>query len=90
MPLTIIEAMACGLPVIAYDVGSIAYQLADESGVVIEKGQFAAFLQAIERLLRNPDQLKTIAFNAKKRQADVFSWESAAQKTIKIYENLLK
>lgn len=52
---------------------------------MIEKGQFAAFLQAIEKLLRNPDQLKTIAFNAKKRQADVFSWESATQKTIKIY-----
>lgn len=88
LPLTIIEAMACGLPVVAYDVGGIAYQLANHSGVVIPKGEFVAYLQAVESLLANSEERVLIAQNAKVRQRTIFSWESAAQKTIRVYETL--
>jgi alpha-maltose-1-phosphate synthase len=89
LPLTIIEAMASNLPVVAYDVGGISYQLADNSGIVVAKNQFSDYLQAVETLLTDQAQRNAIATNAKARQQKMFSWESAAQKTIRIYENLL-
>jgi alpha-maltose-1-phosphate synthase len=89
LPLTIIEAMACGLPVVAYDVGGIAYQLANDAGVVVPKGQFSAYISAIEMLLADRNRCTLIATNAKARQREIFSWESAAQKTINVYQSLL-
>lgn len=88
LPLTIIEAMACGLPVIAYGVGGIGYQLANDSGVVVEKGHFSEFLQAVEALLLNHSYRHLIAKNARLRQQDIFSWDAAAQETIGIYKKL--
>ncbi|UJB67900.1 glycosyltransferase family 4 protein [Acaryochloris sp. 'Moss Beach'] len=89
LPLTIIEAMASGLPVVAYDVGGISYQLANNSGSVIRKGEFANYLQSVESLLSDQDQRSLIAKNAKARQQKIFSWASAAQKTISVYQTLL-
>lgn len=88
LPLTIIEAMAIGLPVIAYDVGGISFQLAENSGVVVEAGKSADYLSAVEDLLRNSHQMQTIRTNSQIRQKALFSWELAAVKTIEIYRQL--
>jgi alpha-maltose-1-phosphate synthase len=88
LPLTIIEAMASGLPVVAYDVGGISFQLAEHSGVLIKAGNSAGYLHAVENLLRNSDQRETIKINSQARQKALFSWEKAAVKTIEIYEQL--
>jgi alpha-maltose-1-phosphate synthase len=89
LPLTIIEAMACGLTTVAYDVGGIAYQLAEESGVVVPPEQFGAFHQAVQGLLANGAQRQQFGSNARSRQQQLFSWQVAADKTIHIYETLL-
>lgn len=89
LPLTIIEAMACKLPVVAYDVGGISYQLDHESGVVVPKGSFTEYLQTVETLLNDQNQRLYLGNNAKIRQQSIFSWESAAKKTISVYESLL-
>jgi alpha-maltose-1-phosphate synthase len=90
LPLTIIEAMSIGLPVIAYNIGGISFQLAENCGVVIESGDFTDYLQAIENLLQNSSQMKEIRVNSQARQKNLFSWETAASKTIEIYEELVK
>jgi alpha-maltose-1-phosphate synthase len=88
LPLTIIEAMASCLPVIAYDVGGISFQLAENSGVLVKAGNSAGYLDAVEKLLRNSHQKETIQTNSQVRQKALFSWEKAAVKTIEIYEQL--
>lgn len=89
LPLTIIEAMACNLPVIAYDVGGISYQLDHHSGVVVKSGDTQAFIASIEFLLNHPEQAREIAENAKKRQESLFSWDVAATRTSDVYSSLL-
>jgi glycosyltransferase involved in cell wall biosynthesis len=89
LPLTIPEAMACGLPVVAYDTGGISFQLEGDCGIVVPQGDEEALLDATRRLLQSPQLRKQIAQNAKARQRKIFTWESAARETVAIYDRLL-
>lgn len=88
LPLTILEAMAIGLPVIAYDTGGISYQLDNNCGIVVKQKDFEKFFVAIELLLNNVKLREKIIINAKKRRAELFSWEIAANSTLDIYNKL--
>lgn len=90
LPLTILEAMASRLPVIAYDVGGISYQLENNSGFVIKAGNFQDFCEKVEFVINNNSIREEIIINAKTRQEQLFSWEIAAKKTVEIYKNLSK
>jgi alpha-maltose-1-phosphate synthase len=89
LPLTIIEAMASNLPVIAYDVGGISYQLQDDCGILVKTGDAKGFLSAVEQAITNPSMLRQMALKAKMRQESIFSWEKTAQATIDVYKQFL-
>ena len=89
LPLTILEAMASGLPVIAYDTGGISYQLANSSGIVIKHGNFHEFHESVQMMLDDQKLREKISENAKKRQEQFFSWHIAADKTLDIYKKML-
>jgi alpha-maltose-1-phosphate synthase len=89
LPLTIIEAMATELPVIAYDVGGISYQLQDDCGILIGVGDFPGFLAAVEQLISNPKIGTEIARKAKLRQEAMFSWGKTAETTIDVYKQII-
>ena len=48
-PTTQIESLACGTPVVCYDVGGCAESLDDSCGVAIPKGDFPALADAVLR-----------------------------------------
>jgi alpha-maltose-1-phosphate synthase len=91
LPLTITEAMASKLPVIAYNVGGISYQLDNGAGLVVDKvGDFESFKVAVEKLLNNTSLRKEMSVNSHYRRESVFCWDLASRKTIGIYEDLLR
>ena len=55
-PLAVLEALACGVPVIAARVGGIPEQLTDETGVLVEPGDPAALARAIGDLLADDER----------------------------------
>jgi alpha-maltose-1-phosphate synthase len=89
LPLSILEAMGAGLPVIAYDIGGVSYQLADNSGVVLPLHDFSAFFNAVEKLLNDQTAHQKISENSKIRQQEIFSWDKLADKTIEVYRQLM-
>jgi alpha-maltose-1-phosphate synthase len=89
LPLTIIEAMANQLPVIAYDVGGISYQLQADCGILVKSGDFQGFLAAVEEAISKPELRFQIAKNAKLRQESIFAWEKTARTTINMYNCIL-
>jgi glycosyltransferase involved in cell wall biosynthesis len=66
LPLVIVEAFACGVPVIASRIGSLAELIADgRSGVLFDPGDARALAAAIERLWPDAEQRRALRANAR-------------------------
>ena len=81
--------MASSLPVIAFNVGGIKYQLENNSGFLVNKLSFNDFLNMTNKILDNQNLISDVKKNALKRQKNIFNWEKAAFETLKIYNELL-
>jgi glycosyltransferase involved in cell wall biosynthesis len=54
MPLSVLEAMAAGLPVVATDVGDVRGMLADANAALVCPAEDGAFAAALRTLLIDP------------------------------------
>jgi glycosyltransferase involved in cell wall biosynthesis len=75
-PLTIVEAMLSGTPVIATDVGSVAEAVVDDvTGLLVEPGDVAALVVALRRMLGDAELRDRLAVaareGAERRYTDV-------------------
>tara|TARA_R100000306_G_scaffold889_2_gene2404 strand:- start:56183 stop:57208 length:1026 start_codon:yes stop_codon:yes gene_type:complete len=85
-PVSVIEAMALGLPVISTHVGGIPYLLThDETGVLVPPNSVANFVTAIERILQNPEETTAIAIKARKT-VEKFDWEEVKKQWITVLQ----
>lgn len=66
LPVSIVEALACGLPVVSTDVTGIPEAVRDgDNGVIVPSGDVAALTAAIERLMLDRDLLGRLAATAR-------------------------
>ena len=89
-PLTIIESMSRGLPVVAFNVGGIKYLIDKNSGLLVSNLSFNEYYNCVKENLKSISNLNIISKNAKARQKELFNWKRSGLKTSKIYRNLLK
>jgi L-malate glycosyltransferase len=67
-PVSIMEAMALGLPVVSTNVGGMPYLLEQEStGMLTPAGDVSAMVQAIKTLINNPSLAQKISSHARKK-----------------------
>jgi len=72
-PLTVLEAMASGVPVIAYDVGGVSEILEDSvQGYLIKKNDICGFVNKIKFLLNNDNLRKKMGNTARSRALNVY------------------
>jgi glycosyltransferase involved in cell wall biosynthesis len=88
-PLAILEAFARGVPVIASSVGAIPEQVIDgETGLLVPPNDAEALRAAIERLLRSPDERKSMGAAARERYQQHFSISRCARALEIVYQAL--
>lgn len=70
--IALIEAMACGLPVIAFNntLGPSSYIVNNENGFLIEKDDFNAYANMIVKLIENKNEMKRISNKARASMKD--------------------
>lgn len=84
MSNAILEAMACGLPIITTDVGG-SKELINSNGLVVKKESAAELRSAID-LLKNDSTLRSKMGKESTLQAEKFSWKNVALSYLNIYE----
>lgn len=91
--LTIYEAMACGLPVVAADVGGQCELVTPECGVLIarsnEQTEVEQYADAIAEVLRNPQRLKEMAEAARTRISTHFHLKQMGKQLNTLIEQAL-
>jgi len=86
-----LESMACETPVVASGVGGILETVVDgETGLLVEPAKPKALAETINRLLRDRKLAERLGKNGRKRVMEHFSWKSIAERTEKLYKEVLR
>jgi glycosyltransferase involved in cell wall biosynthesis len=88
--VVLLEAMACGLPVIGSDVGGILDIIKDgETGLLVRQKDSQDLTRQMIRLLTDSELRKKMTGNARDLIKRQFSWEIVAQRFMEVYRSVL-
>jgi glycosyltransferase involved in cell wall biosynthesis len=84
----VLEAMACGVPVVT-TVGGIEDYLSPGSSLVVPAGDSDTMTRGVLGLLKDSARLREMATDAR-TTACRFSWERTAEKMVEVYESIAR
>lgn len=86
--VSIIESMACGLPVVATDVSGVAEALGEPpAGMIVPSEDAAALAEALGRLLDDDSLRKTLGDRARSRAEEEFSFATVGSRLRRFLED---
>jgi len=85
--LPVLEAMACGTPVVTSNCSSLP-EVAGEAALLVDPYDVGAIEKAMFQVLCDPNLAAELRERGLKR-AKEFTWENTARETVKIYERVL-
>jgi len=89
MPISILEALASGVPVVSTDVGGVPFLVEDgKTALLVPPGDHAAMAQACLRLLGDP-VLADSQIRAGQELAREFAWSQVRGKVFAVYSDVL-
>lgn len=85
--IVLIEAMACGVPVVATRCGGPEELVDDATGRLAQVGDASSLAAAIEEVLSRYEDFDPVEL---RRRAEAFDYRQIAARTLELYENVLK
>lgn len=91
LPLSILEAMAAGLPIVASHVGGVSETIIDgETGYLARRSDARDLAAKLEALIQDPDLRSRLGARARELYEEKFGLEQMVAKTHDVYERALK
>jgi glycosyltransferase involved in cell wall biosynthesis len=88
LPLALLEAMMAGLACIASSIAGIPEALSDDSGILVPPGDHAALVDAMARLVEEPDLAPALGARAAARAAAEFTIAQCADRHVDLWRSL--
>jgi D-inositol-3-phosphate glycosyltransferase len=83
-----LEAMACGTPVVASQVGGLAFLVQDGvTGFTVPSGDPEALCHSLQTLIQNKDLRRQMGERAA-ACAQEYSWDKIARRVVQVYQEL--
>ncbi|MGB3637289.1 MAG: glycosyltransferase family 1 protein [Rivularia sp. (in: cyanobacteria)] len=86
--MTVLEAMACGTPVISSNVTSLP-EVAGDAAILVEPKDVQAIAKAVCRL-QEDDAYRNSLITKGLARAKTFTWENTAEKIVNVYEQIIR
>jgi glycosyltransferase involved in cell wall biosynthesis len=88
--VAMLEAAACGLPVVAFDTaGAREAVLHGETGVLVDSGDLAALQRAIGTMIEEPDMRREFGAAGRERMRDEFGVPTMVERHLDLYRRLI-
>lgn len=88
LPRTVLEAMACGIPVITSALPQLK-SLVDGAGLVVEPKDPDQLAECLSWLLEHPDERKQMGAVGRNKVERHYSWQETVRKTNNVYNDLV-
>jgi glycosyltransferase involved in cell wall biosynthesis len=89
LPLTVMESMSCGTPVVGFEVGGVPDMVRNGvSGFVVPKGDTGALRQAILRVLDDPPLRTEMSQNCRRVALGEYDIKLQAQRYLTLYQSI--
>jgi glycosyltransferase involved in cell wall biosynthesis len=83
--------MASGTPIVASRAGALPEVLGADGfcARLVPPGDVEQLTRVVGELLDSPEQLKRLGAAGRRRAVEVFSWESVAAQTVRVYQQAI-
>ncbi len=87
---TVLEAIACGLPVVAFDIGGMSDMITHQhNGYLAKPFDTDDFAKGISWILEDGDRYQRLSHQAREKAEKEFSQELQAKRYLKLFEEIL-
>jgi glycosyltransferase involved in cell wall biosynthesis len=87
MSNSMLEAMACGLPIISTDTGGARKLIGKTAGFIVEKESASSIRKALCKYAENPGLIGVHGKNAREKVKNM-SWSNVAKKYFEVYKKI--
>jgi glycosyltransferase involved in cell wall biosynthesis len=88
LPMSLLEAMAAGLPSIASDVGGISTQIQRDALMLVKPGDPEALARALQELRTDRGLRETMGMKGRALVQEEFSWDKIVDRILEVYSSL--
>jgi glycosyltransferase involved in cell wall biosynthesis len=89
-PTVLLEAMACGLPIVTTDVGGVREFVTDRlGGVVVPPNDSAPLAAGIEKYLCAPEAARAAGSHNRSKATTEFSWRASTLRLLDVYHQVI-
>lgn len=90
LPNTIMESLACGTPVVAFNIGGIPDMISHNgNGYLVRAFDTDDLVNGIKWVIENDERHKELAVNTRKKAVMEYSLENQAKRYLSLYEDVL-